>query len=298
VKRDPDPGVRPRLILTADDFGLHESINEAVESAHRAGAVSAASLMMGQPATADAVARARRLPALRVGLHLAISCAAPVLPAALLPDLVDASGRLPTRLVALGLRLATSAPLRAQVRAEMRAQFEAFAATGLALDHANVHQHLHMHPFVLRELLRIGRDHGLRAVRIPHEPLALARRVRASRGEARPLAAAAWFAGTAWMRARVRRAGLCGTDTIFGLRSSGRMDEASLLEALEELPAGVHEIYLHPAVRSGEAERAAGVGALAPRELAALLSPRVRMRLRELAPWMGGYADAFAERGA
>ena len=58
------------LIFTADDFGLSDGVNEAVERAHTDGVLTHASLMVAGPAAADAVARARRLPGLRVGLHL------------------------------------------------------------------------------------------------------------------------------------------------------------------------------------------------------------------------------------
>ena len=66
-----------RMIVTADDFGLSIEVNEAVELAHTRGILTAASLMVGAPACADAVARARRLPRLRVGLHLALVDADP-----------------------------------------------------------------------------------------------------------------------------------------------------------------------------------------------------------------------------
>src|SRR5215469_9338832 len=59
-----------RLIVCADDFGLDVAVNEAVEEAHRHGILSCASLMVAGPAAADALARARRLPTLGVGLHL------------------------------------------------------------------------------------------------------------------------------------------------------------------------------------------------------------------------------------
>ena len=61
-----------RLVVTADDFGLSLEVNEAVEQAHREGILTAASLMVSAPAAADAVARAKRLPSLRVGLHLVL----------------------------------------------------------------------------------------------------------------------------------------------------------------------------------------------------------------------------------
>ena len=69
------PTQRPRLIVTADDFGLHQAVNEAVERGFRDGVLRAASLMVAAPAMADAVARARRNPGLAVGLHLVLAVA-------------------------------------------------------------------------------------------------------------------------------------------------------------------------------------------------------------------------------
>ncbi|HEX4117353.1 MAG TPA: ChbG/HpnK family deacetylase, partial [Rhizomicrobium sp.] len=60
------------LIVTADDFGAAVEVNQAVERAHQDGVLTAASLMVSGTAAADAVARARALPRLRVGLHLVL----------------------------------------------------------------------------------------------------------------------------------------------------------------------------------------------------------------------------------
>jgi hopanoid biosynthesis associated protein HpnK len=290
------------LIVTADDFGLHLAINEAVERAYTEGVLTAASLMVGQPAVQDAVERARRLPGLRVGLHVTLTGARPVLAPQQLPDLVDASGGLPTNLAALGWRLATSPAARRQAEQEIRAQFQAFADTGLALDHANAHQHYHMHPFVLDRMLQIGMRFGLRAVRVPFEPLWLARAVPASASRAGRLSALGWALGTGWMRRRLRRAGLARNDVLFGLRCTGRLDEAALCDALERLRAGVAEVYLHPATRCGPREQSAGVGPHAREEFDALLSARVRQRLQAPRVSMGGFVDipgeALTLRGA
>ena len=58
--RTAGAGALNRLVITADDFGLSEPVNAAIEEAHRRGILSAASLMVGAPAAADAVERARR----------------------------------------------------------------------------------------------------------------------------------------------------------------------------------------------------------------------------------------------
>src|SRR5271167_3660023 len=93
-----------RVIFSADDFGLTESVNEAVELAHREGALTSASLMVAGPAAADAVRRARALPDLRVGLHLVVIEGPAVLPASQIPDLVDAQGWFPSEQFRLGMK--------------------------------------------------------------------------------------------------------------------------------------------------------------------------------------------------
>ncbi|MEE8285398.1 MAG: hopanoid biosynthesis-associated protein HpnK, partial [Gammaproteobacteria bacterium] len=139
-----------RLIVTADDYGASLPINEAIETAHRDGILTAACLMVGAPMADDAVARARRLPNLRVGLHVVVVRGRPVLTPERIPDLVDGDGRLDGNLVRAGFRYFFLPRVRRQLAAEIRAQFEAFQATGLALDHANAHNHMHLHPTVLR----------------------------------------------------------------------------------------------------------------------------------------------------
>ncbi len=69
-----------QLIVTADDFGADEAVNEAVERAHVDGILTAASLMVSGDAAADAVERARRLPKLGVGLHIVLVEGRPALP--------------------------------------------------------------------------------------------------------------------------------------------------------------------------------------------------------------------------
>jgi hopanoid biosynthesis associated protein HpnK len=286
-------------IITADDFGLDPAINEAVEQAFGAGVLTAASLMVGQVAAQDAIERARRMPGLRVGLHVTLTGARPTLPADRVADLVDRSGRLPTRLAAFGVQLAVSRAVRRQAQAEIRAQFEAFAAAGLELDHVNAHQHFHQHPIVLDAILRIGREFGMTAMRVPYEPRWLARRVPATARSAGSVAgqfeAAAWRIGADRIRRRLRAAGLASNDYLFGLRCSGNLDEATFCAALDSLGDGVVEVYLHPATRDGAAERDAGVGARATAEFAALMSPSVRARLRALCACAGGSTGGYRD---
>lgn len=234
-----------RVTFTADDFGLSESVNAAVERAHRDGALNAASLMVAGPAAADAVRRARALPNLRVGLHLVVIEGPAVLPPSQIPDLVDADGWFPSDQLRLGLRYFFSPRIRRQLAAEIRAQFAAFAATGLTLHHADAHKHMHLHPTVGRKMLDIGREFGLRAVRIPAEPPAVLARCGT---RVRP-GAHALYHWTKLLRRQVRAAGMAANDHCFGLAWSGHMTPQRLSRLLANLPDGTTEIYFHPATR-------------------------------------------------
>lgn len=269
------PSPRKQVILSADDFGLSEAVNEAVERAHREGVLTSASLMVGAPSAADAVRRARALPGLRVGLHLVVVEGPAQLPPSDIPGLVDARGQFPSDQLGLGLRYFFRPGIRRQLAAEIRAQFAAFAATGLRLDHANAHKHMHLHPTVGALMIRIGREFGLDAVRVPAEPASVLARC-GTRVGAGARALRTW---SGLLRLQARRAGMRVNDHAFGIAWSGHMTTDRLRTLARHLPDGLSEIYFHPASR-----RDAVLDALMPdyeheAELAALLDPTVRLAL-------------------
>jgi hypothetical protein len=93
------------------------------------------------------------------------------------------------------------------------------------------------------------------------------------------------------MKARLHSARVLHNDQIFGLADSGAMDEAKMLEILARLPAGVTEIYLHPATESGAAIAASMGDYRHLEELRALLSPRVRAAIDGAGIACGGSGD-------
>ncbi|MFC3652477.1 hopanoid biosynthesis-associated protein HpnK [Dyella humi] len=267
---------RPRLIVTADDFGLHEAVNEAVERGYRDGVLRAASLMVAAPAVVDAVARAKQNPGLAVGLHLVLADGRAMLPPTRIPDLVDGQGMFDSNMVRNGFRFFFLPHIRRQLADEIRAQFEAFAATGLKLDHVNAHKHFHLHPTILTLMLTIGREYGMRAIRLPSEP---------GMGPwLRP-----WLALMRW---RLDRAGVAYNDHVFGIRHSGGMDETVMLDILRGLPDGLSEVYLHPASHGHITDSMAEYRHAD--ELAALLSPRVRQTIAERYHLCEGFSDPVA----
>jgi len=275
------------LIITADDFGAAVEVNEAVERAHRDGILSAASLMVAGSAAADAIARAKTMPRLRVGLHLVLVEGKPVLPVSAVPDLVDASGHFRTDMARAGAAMFFRPKVRAQLQAEIEAQFAAFAATGLALDHVNAHKHFHLHPTIAALMVKIGKAYDVKGARVPLEPQAVLARIEPHKPSGIVALTAPFARG---LKRRFRRAGIAAPDSVFGLAWSGAMTRARLKGLIEHLPEGLSEIYLHPAtgryVGSAPDYQYAG-------ELAALTDPGLPALLAAKAIRTGGFGDFF-----
>jgi hopanoid biosynthesis associated protein HpnK len=186
-----------------------------------------------------------------------------------------------------GVRFFVFPDVRRQLASEIRAQFEAFRATGLVLDHVNAHKHMHLHPHVSRLIVEIGSDYGMKAVRVPSEPVAVLRRAfPEERYRAPP-----YNPWNAVLRRRLQRAGLRTNDHIFGLAWSGGMVESRILRLLPHLPDGVSETYFHPAVQRTPSLAVTMPSSRHHEELAALLSPLVRSRIAESGIRLVSYSD-------
>ena len=221
--------------------------------------------MVTAPAAADAIARARRLPELGVGLHLVLVEGEPRLPADAVPDLVDASGHFRTDMISAAVAIFFSPRVRKQLAAEITAQFAAFRDSGLALDHVNAHKHFHLHPTIASHVMDIGRRFGMKALRVPYEPP--------------PANASGAFSVCArLLKLRTQRRGFVSADRTFGNAWSGAMTESRLAKLISELPPGVTEIYGHPATSEGFAGAAPGYRYA--EEFAALTSTSIRSGVR------------------
>jgi hopanoid biosynthesis associated protein HpnK len=281
------------LIVTADDFGLAPEVNAAVETAHSNGILTAASLMIGAPAAADAVDRAWRMRSLRVGLHIVLTDGYPVSQPSRLPDLVDKAGRFRSDMARSSVRIFLDPTVRRQVADEIAAQFEAFVATGLRLDHVDCHKHWHLHPTISGLILDIGQRYGMTALRIPYEPVRVLRLI-----DKQTSSRLSWVTSTcaALLKARVQRRHLFAADRVFGLAWSGAMTEARVAGLLAHLPDGLTEIYFHPA--TSNSFPGAAPGYRYTDELAALVAPEIVLAARGRDIRLVGYSDLAEKSGA
>jgi hopanoid biosynthesis associated protein HpnK len=262
------------LIVTADDFGSSLEVNRAVEKAAREGVLTCASLMVSGPAAADAVIRAKGIPALEIALHITLTEGRPVSPTGSVPSLVAGDGRFKDSPTQLGLALQFSKEVERQVETEVAAQFKAFEETGLGFSHVDCHHHFHVHPRLFDIMLENALRYGLRSIRIPYEPWEISGTI-CKGNKVRN-----WFYRTIFTRLsprcrdRIVKYGLISSDGVFGLFQTGELTEEWILLLLDRLKGypGSFELYAHPSYEMGSP------GHL---ELKALLSPRIAEKMEE-----------------
>jgi predicted glycoside hydrolase/deacetylase ChbG (UPF0249 family) len=164
------------LIVNADDLGLTPGINAGIAQAFEQGVVSSATLMVRQPAAAEAAAWARTQPALGLGLHVDLWDSVPV----------DVAGTEWRRVY----QHCDETP--EAVEREVRAQLSRFVElTGRAPDHLDSHQHVQRLEAVGPVLRRLAAELGVPLRGEP--PVAYVGGFYGQDGLGRP-----WPEGTCW----------------------------------------------------------------------------------------------------
>ena len=267
-----------RLIVNADDLGLHAQIDAGILRCHREGIVTSASICPSGVSFASAVAGAREA-GLDVGVHLTLVGEAPLSPPETVPTLAP-GGRLPGGYASLFRRLLLRQVRTSEIERELEAQVARVRDAGLAVSHLNSHQHVHFHPSLLPVTLRLARRFGIRALR--------------AADHVRPLFGMRTAALALLVRRAARRArkeGLGVPDTVLGLAAPGCLNEQGLLRVLDHLPAGTSELVCHPGSRDAEIDAAYGWHFHWDEEARALTSALVRESLLRHGIRLIGYRE-------
>jgi len=257
-----------RLVISADDLGLHPRIDEGIFTAHAGGVVTSASLLATGPVAAQAVRRAlqQRLP---LGLHLCLtSHLSPAAPPQEVRWLAP-GGRFPGSWAQLSAAWLARVIPPEEVVLELRAQVRRARELGAEIDHLDTHQHLHLLPGMTSIVEVLAAELGV-PVRWPIERPAA--RWLLHPGSAMKSALLSSLAAAKEARG-IKRV------PATGIFESGRLDEKALLRLIAELGDGDREILTHPGLHPGTVPQDPDWRYGWETELAAVLSPRVRAAL-------------------
>ncbi|MDR3565071.1 MAG: ChbG/HpnK family deacetylase [Negativicutes bacterium] len=233
-----------RLIVNADDFGLHPAVNRAIIAGHASGCITSTSLMTGGAAFHEALAMAGDCLGLGIGVHLTLVGERPLTDPALIPSLVDREGRFPDNYVQFMVRFLQGKINLTEVRRELAAQLDKVVAGGITITHVDSHQHLHVLPGIIDIVLDLAGRNGVKALRIPDESLFFTGGYPFTIGRVVGRSGLSFLAAVA--RRKAKKRGFAVPDFFFGMLAGGNMREEYLLNIINTLPQGTSEIMMHP----------------------------------------------------
>jgi predicted glycoside hydrolase/deacetylase ChbG (UPF0249 family) len=163
------------LIINADDFGMCNSINEAIIQVLESGVVRSTSLMVACPWAMHANHYLQDHPEIQFGVHLTVICDSddycwgPITSKDAVPDLVDQAGHFYS--FERFHKLIINQEILRQLELEFRSQIDTVLATGLKPAHLDWHAiRLEGREAIFDLMFRLAKEYGLalRVARRPH----------------------------------------------------------------------------------------------------------------------------------
>jgi predicted glycoside hydrolase/deacetylase ChbG (UPF0249 family) len=254
-----------RLVINADDLGLHPRIDEGIFAAHTDGVVTSASLLATGPTAREAIRRANQN-GLAMGLHLCLTTH--LSPAARASDVrwLAPGGRFRRNWAELSAAWLSRLVPAEEIIVEFRAQVDLARSLGADIDHLDTHQHLHLLPGMTSLVEVLAAELGV--------PMRWPRERPNAHWLAHPRSAMkSMLLGTL---SRVKQPRGVRRVPALGVFESGRLTERRLLRLLDDVREGDNEIVTHPGLNPGALPQDPSWHYGWEDELAAVLSPRVR----------------------
>ena len=266
-----------KLIINADDFALHHSVNKGIITASEEGVLTSTSIIPSGAFFDEAVKMAILNKKIGIGVHLTLVHERPILPIAKVQSLITTKNLFHNNYLEFIKKMLNNEINYQEVYAELSAQIKAVQKTGITITHLDSHQHLHILPKITDIVLQLAQEYNIKSIRIPDEALF-------------------FTGGYPWTVNRmIGRTGLSilakmarlkigeklfMPDHFFGMLAGGNMKEEYLLQIIKNLPAGITEIMMHPAESDFEMKKHYYWDYCWQDELKALLSERIKKEIK------------------
>lgn len=154
-----------KLIVTCDDCGLSQGIDQSTAGLFERGMVSSGSVMTNFQNVQQSFELFSRYPNLELGVHLNLTDGSPITELAKRSDLVNSKGWFRNRFVLFARSVFLSSDIREAMEEEMRAQIEVFLQAGLQPAHLTTHIHFHVFPAVREIVYQLAEEYRVQWVR-------------------------------------------------------------------------------------------------------------------------------------
>lgn len=162
-----------KVIVNADDFGLSNGVNKAIEEGVKRGSINSTSLMIRGDYVKEAIDIFKNLSSeLSIGLHFTLTNGKSCSLASDIPLLVDKNGYFKNGFLKL-LLLSYCHPIKfkQQVSMELYAQLNTIKSFNIPISHIDGHRHIQMIPAIFKLLEIAQKTHQIPRIRIINDRL-------------------------------------------------------------------------------------------------------------------------------
>jgi predicted glycoside hydrolase/deacetylase ChbG (UPF0249 family) len=154
-----------RLITNADDFGLTDSITDAIIDTHINGIMTSTTMMSNMEGFDYAVSKAKEHSSLVIGIHFNLTEGTPITDISKIPDLVNGKGLFKCNEEQRKNLLFGKHKLK-QIQLELQNQLEKLLDNGISPSHFDSHHHITGVPLAFQASVKVSKEFNINTARV------------------------------------------------------------------------------------------------------------------------------------
>ena len=156
--------MKHKLIITADDYGMCESVNRAIDACIEQKVVLSTNVMTNMDCADQAAVLKEKFPYVSVGLHYNFTVGKPISPADKVRSLINDDGTF-LSYPQIRAKCKNGTYNFEEAACEMKAQYERYLEICGAPDYWNTHENVHVYPKVYQLFRDLSLDFGIKKMR-------------------------------------------------------------------------------------------------------------------------------------
>jgi chitin disaccharide deacetylase len=246
------------IIINADDYGIHEKINEGIIDLLKVGGVNSLSIVASGKAYDQGVMALRAINFKKLGVHLTLVGGEKSITE---PKIFtnNSNNRVNSfyidRFTVFIKTLLYYETAKKEIYEEFNAQIDKVISSGFTISHLDSHQHMHLFPPIAEIVCKLAAEKSIPFIRLPYID-------KLNTKEYNILMYAAVNCFAKLLKYKIFRHGLTNID-FRGFNESGKLSSRKLEKILSELSCKYTEIMCHPGKESDLLKEAYGEWGLA-----------------------------------
>lgn len=153
-----------KLIITADDYGMCDLVDKAIDSGIENGMITTTNVMLNMESLQNAKDLRERYPNISIGVHWNVTTGRPICDPKKIPSLVDENGDFWS--IGVFKKKYSKGQISAiDLERELEAQYSLFEKTCGKADYWNTHENSSLHFKAFKVFARVAKRHGITATR-------------------------------------------------------------------------------------------------------------------------------------